>query len=291
MVSSRDTDTGDTDTGGTGGTRGRAFHRVYNALLNQLTNGTYQPGDLLPPQRDLADEYGVARDTVRRVLDHMAKERWISTRQGSGSKVLRPPSGTGTLQAPSLDGVIRAAFEQPEVSLDVYNLTSETLGGHIRVQAGRIVSGEITPRRVSVRMLLPSTDVPLEYPRAQDPGDSRVWERFVRISQQRERDIRELMEDLSDIVDVSLEIRKIRATPEVKLYVFNDAEMLYGYYEVVKKDIKVDDGSVVPALDVLGLGLTLHYSRRQEGVTAHESSPFASRQAWFESRWNLLGQE
>jgi DNA-binding transcriptional regulator YhcF (GntR family) len=268
---------------------------VDNALRHQLTNGTYQPGDVLPTQRELAAEYGVSRDTVQKVLRQLIEEGVISSRQGSGSKVLRVPSGTGALRErrgrPTLDAVIREAFEQPEVSLDVYNLTSETLGGHIRVQAGRIVTGEIAPRRVSVRMLLPSTDVPLEYPRAQDPDDSRVWERFVKISRQREQDVRELMDDLSGSVDVSLEIRKIRATPEIKLYVFNDSEMLYGYYEVVRKDIKVDDGSVVPALDVLGLGMTLHYSRREEDEEAHESSSFASRQAWFESRWNLLGQE
>ncbi|MGI3227142.1 GntR family transcriptional regulator [Streptomyces sp. GTA36] len=41
-----------------------------NALREQLASGTFRPGELLPPQRYLASDYGVSRDTVQRVLRH-----------------------------------------------------------------------------------------------------------------------------------------------------------------------------------------------------------------------------
>ncbi|MGA6225640.1 GntR family transcriptional regulator, partial [Streptomyces umbrinus] len=63
-----------------------------NALREQLASGTFRLGELLPPQRYLASDYGVSRDTVQRVLRQLAAEGWIESRQGSGSRVVRLPS-------------------------------------------------------------------------------------------------------------------------------------------------------------------------------------------------------
>ncbi|MCT9003628.1 GntR family transcriptional regulator [Streptomyces rhizosphaerihabitans] len=295
MVNSRGA--GDEDSGR------RAFLRVENALHNLLTNGTYRPGDILPTQRELAAEYGVSRDTVQKVLARMREDGFISSRQGSGSTVLRVPGGAASIPRQdqrgrvTLDTAIRRAFEEPQVSLDAYNLTSETLGGHIRVQVERIVAGEIAPREVRMRILLPSTDKPLAYPRAVDPADVRVWERFRGIAQQREEALRDMVvqlrskvEELKLSVDVRLDIRRTAATPQFKLYVFNDSEMLHGFYELVPKSIDVGDGVMVPALDVLGLGLSLHHYRREEGES-RDSSFFASAKGWFDSNWDMLGDD
>jgi len=266
---------------------------VENALRTLLANGTYRPGDVLPPQRDLAAEYGVSRDTVQKVLALLAEQRLIVTRQGSGSRVLSGPPRQEQPEQVTLDAAIRAAFEKPEVTLDAYNLTSETLGGYMRVQAERILAGKIAPRSVSVRMLLPSTDAALAYPRAHDPADARIWERFVSIARDREENIRGTLADLRAMVPglaVVLEIRRIATTPQFKLYVFNDSEMLFGPYSVLEKSIRVPDGSVVPALDVLGLGSTLSYFRRDDDQETRDSRFFASMQEWFESAWNLLGE-
>ncbi|MGW1966185.1 GntR family transcriptional regulator [Streptomyces sp. NPDC001935] len=47
---------------------------------------------MLPSQRSLADDLGVSRDTVQNVLKALAEEGWITSRQGSGSRVLKVPS-------------------------------------------------------------------------------------------------------------------------------------------------------------------------------------------------------
>lgn len=256
---------------------------------------TYRPGDTLPPQRELALTFDVSRYTVQRVLRRFTDEGWIESRQGSGIRVLRAPSTPGAQPLPRQSGsvtlgpLISKAFERPEVSLDVYSLTSESLVGHVRVQAERIMAGEIEPERVSVRMLLPWEERPLEYPRAKDPDDLRIWERWRTMTRQRQAEMRSMVRQLSDRVPVELEIRKAPMTPQFKLYVLNGSEMLYGPYKVIPWDIPLDDGSVVPSLDVLGLGSILSYHAREDDDDSHDSSFFRSTQEQFESFWTHLG--
>jgi len=65
-------------------------HQVYLDLKLALDDGVYRPGDLLPPERDLALRYGCSLITVRRALSELAREQRIQRRQGHGTEVLRP---------------------------------------------------------------------------------------------------------------------------------------------------------------------------------------------------------
>lgn len=131
---------------------GREFERVSDILRERMAAGVYPLGTLLPPQRFLAEELGVSRDTVQRVLKALRNEKWIETRQGSGSRVVKAQrihsSGTRNArpaQAVTLRSFIDEAFEASEVTLDVYTLTSESLDAHVRMQAERIRDREISP--------------------------------------------------------------------------------------------------------------------------------------------------
>ncbi|MEV7346062.1 winged helix-turn-helix domain-containing protein [Streptomyces sp. NPDC093544] len=272
---------------------------METALREQLSNGTYRPGGLLRPQRELADEFGVSRDTVQRVLRLLAQEGWIESRQGSGNRVLKVPRvGPGERRPArrgraSLGPLLDEAFEQPEVYLDVFSLTSETFYSHLRVQTERINAREITPGKLRVRLMLPSEEPGPAYPRAKDPSDRQIWERWRRMARDHCNRSRALIKELQvdSAVDAALEIRRVPLTPEFKLYVLNNCEMLHGPYEVVERTITLDDDAAteVDALDVLGLGSTLTYHRREDDDESHDSEFFASHQGWFESCWKHLG--
>ncbi len=47
-------------------------------------------GDVLPPERQLAEEFGVARMTLRRAVDELVREGYLIRRQGSGTYVAEP---------------------------------------------------------------------------------------------------------------------------------------------------------------------------------------------------------
>ncbi|MEU9955013.1 GntR family transcriptional regulator [Streptomyces sp. NPDC050982] len=269
-----------------------------NALREQLANGTLRLGEILPPQRNLASEYGVSRDAVQRVLRQLAAEGWIESRQGSGSRVVRlppvDPAGPGAerrnraLPLPLID----AAFEKRAVSLDVFTLTAETLGRHLRRQTERVLSKEISPEHLHARVLLPWEDGPLAYPRAKDPADHRVRHRWQTMTRTHIKDMQECFMALREAgVDARLEIRRVPLTPHCKLCVLNNSDMLYGTYDVVERKVAVSEGTDIEALDVVGLGSTFSYHRREEDEESHDSTFFTSMQDWFESTWDLLGQD
>lgn len=64
-------------------------HQVYLHLKSQLDDGTYPPGHRLPPERELAKQYGLSLITVRRALDELAREQRIQRTQGRGTHVLQ----------------------------------------------------------------------------------------------------------------------------------------------------------------------------------------------------------
>ena len=54
------------------------------ALRTAILTGEYQPGSRLPPERTLAETFGVNRVTVRAALAQLETARLVSVRQGSG---------------------------------------------------------------------------------------------------------------------------------------------------------------------------------------------------------------
>ena len=65
-------------------------HQVYLDLKAALDNGRYQPGDRLPPERELATRYGCSLITVRRALYELTREQRLERTPGRGTHVLRP---------------------------------------------------------------------------------------------------------------------------------------------------------------------------------------------------------
>lgn len=61
--------------------------RIADDLRAAITEGRLQPGAKLPPVRDLADRYGVSRNTAAKAIGTLRSEGLIVTRYGSGAYV------------------------------------------------------------------------------------------------------------------------------------------------------------------------------------------------------------
>ncbi|MDX3245434.1 MULTISPECIES: winged helix-turn-helix domain-containing protein [unclassified Streptomyces] len=285
--------------GGDGG--GREFQRVADELRARMTDGTYPLHAFLPSQRDLAEEFGVSRDTVQRVLRELVNEGWIESRQGSGSRVVKTqriqsstPRATRQRHGATLGPLLSEAFEQPEVTLDAYTLTSESLDAHIRLQAERILGGSIAPERIGLRMILPSEDLHVPYPRVRDDKeDPRLRDRLHDITNRHTESLRGVLKALKTekhVESVDVQIRHAPLTPAFKLYLFNGAEALLGPYEVIQRQIELESGEEITALDVLGLGATLTHHVKDADPNSSGTVFVDSWQAWFDSVWNLLAE-
>jgi len=73
------------------------YKLIYEALREQIANGVYAPGDMLPSEHSLCDTYGVARLTVRKALSQLIFDGLIIRQQGRGSTVKGTPKGVGIL--------------------------------------------------------------------------------------------------------------------------------------------------------------------------------------------------
>lgn len=74
---------------------------LYKTLLNdikeQIDNGYYKKGDLLPSENDLCKVYHTTRPTVRQALGELSKMGYIFRQHGKGSIVAEPKKGLGIL--------------------------------------------------------------------------------------------------------------------------------------------------------------------------------------------------
>ena len=63
------------------------FEQLRDVLLQMIDEGEYKPGDLLPSERGLAEQYSISRVTVRQALTALARDGIIHKRQGKGNFV------------------------------------------------------------------------------------------------------------------------------------------------------------------------------------------------------------
>lgn len=56
-------------------------------LISAMLDGTFQPGSTLPGERTLAVELGVTRPTLREAIQRLARDGWLTVRQGKSTVV------------------------------------------------------------------------------------------------------------------------------------------------------------------------------------------------------------
>lgn len=86
----------------------RRYQQVAAAIEQAIADGKYLPGHRLASERDLAEELGVSRPTVRRAVIALEMRGLLEARQGSGVYV-RQPDATSTSKDLDI-----GAFEQAE---------------------------------------------------------------------------------------------------------------------------------------------------------------------------------
>lgn len=58
-----------------------------HSLITAILDGTFPPGSRLPGERTLAVELGVTRPTLREALQRLARDGWVTVRQGKATVV------------------------------------------------------------------------------------------------------------------------------------------------------------------------------------------------------------
>jgi DNA-binding GntR family transcriptional regulator len=66
-----------------------AYMQIADDLRGQIETGKYHPGDRLPSNRLMSEQYGVAAETIRQALDVLRGEGLVATQSTRGTFVLK----------------------------------------------------------------------------------------------------------------------------------------------------------------------------------------------------------
>lgn len=69
----------------------RSYKKIGMLLKARLAEGNYQIGDKLPPERELAEEFGVSRTVIREALIMLELDNLVSIKKGSGVYIVNLP--------------------------------------------------------------------------------------------------------------------------------------------------------------------------------------------------------
>ncbi|MEN3540428.1 GntR family transcriptional regulator, partial [Microbispora sp. ZYX-F-249] len=64
-----------------------AIETAIDTVKQMIIDGKLRPGQKLPAEKDLADQLGVARNTLREAVRALIAMRVLQTRQGDGTYV------------------------------------------------------------------------------------------------------------------------------------------------------------------------------------------------------------
>lgn len=62
-------------------------YQLKNKLIERIGHGEWQPGSKISSEREICEEYGVSRITVREVIGDLEREGYLSRKQGKGTFV------------------------------------------------------------------------------------------------------------------------------------------------------------------------------------------------------------
>lgn len=66
------------------------YHQLKEILKENIESGVWKPGDMIPSENQLIEEYNISRNTVKKALENLVQDGLLYRVQGKGTFVSRP---------------------------------------------------------------------------------------------------------------------------------------------------------------------------------------------------------
>jgi GntR family transcriptional repressor for pyruvate dehydrogenase complex len=76
------------------GREARLSDKVTDAILETIASNTLKPGDLLPTERELGEQFGVSRTVIREAIRALRAKGMLEVKGGSGVRIVAVNEGT-----------------------------------------------------------------------------------------------------------------------------------------------------------------------------------------------------
>ncbi|MFG3492504.1 GntR family transcriptional regulator [Streptomyces sp. NPDC047972] len=127
-----------------------ASRRIAEDLRTAIESGQLSPGDKLPSERALAEQYGAARNTAREAIRLLAEQGLVTARHGRGVFVREP-------QRLFRFGSDRYARKNRQTGLTPFRLEAKKQGKEARIDVVSI-EREVPPRDIAERLDVPADE-------------------------------------------------------------------------------------------------------------------------------------
>ncbi|MGB5447941.1 MAG: FadR/GntR family transcriptional regulator [Woeseiaceae bacterium] len=129
----------------------RLYRRILKQMLQLIDSGEFPVGGRLPPERELAQRFGVSRPTIREAIIALEVLNRVEVRTGSGVYVLAREADSRNGYDPSISAFelteARALIEGEAAALAASTINSEQLQAleeSLHKMAEESVDGEVT---------------------------------------------------------------------------------------------------------------------------------------------------
>ncbi|GAB7109345.1 GntR family transcriptional regulator [Streptomyces phaeofaciens JCM 4814] len=274
---------------------------MADELRTRIRTGVLRPGQRMPTQAKLADEFGVERGAVRQALRILQSEHLLTNvSKGSPATVaVRPgaavPSAWSEAEPqPAMAGLplrMTEAFAADHVEVDALCLTAVSLTAAIGEPLRQIHAGRLKPAKIDVRVLLPSRNIDLAFPA---PVDSSATERLQRHwLAHRNAQGQVLRHNLLTLrsthgIEVDVTFRALPFTPPVKLYLLNGTEALFAYY-TVQRHLQTVGQEHMDMYDAEGSRSVLFAF--EQGAGPRDTAFVAQSRLWFDALWETISSD
>jgi len=114
------------------------YEQLYQLLRSRISAGDLKPGDLLPSETELVEQYQVSRATVRQAMDGLVSDGLIVRRQGQGTFVSPHNVDQGLVRIVSFTEDMQGRGLEPSTKLRSAELipATEALASFLEVPIG-----------------------------------------------------------------------------------------------------------------------------------------------------------
>ena len=274
---------------------------MADELRTRIRTGVLRPGQRMPTQAKLADEFGVERGAVRQALRILQSEHLLTNvSKGSPATVaVRPgaaalPAWSEAEPQPAMAGLplrMTEAFAADHVEVDALCLTAVSLTAAIGEPLRQIHAGRLKPAKIDVRVLLPSRNIDLAFPAPVDSSATgRLQRHWLAHRNAQGQVLRHNLLTLRSThgIEVDVTFRALPFTPPVKLYLLNGTEALFAYY-TVQRHLQTVGQEHMDMYDAEGSRSVLFAF--EQGAGPRDTAFVTQSRLWFDALWETISSD